>query len=90
MKLLTVAVPCYNSAAYMEHCLDTLLTGGEEMEILIVNDGSTKDNTAEIADRYQAAYPTIVRKTAVTVPASMPACSMQRACISRLSIPMTG
>ncbi|MBQ7012968.1 MAG: glycosyltransferase family 2 protein [Oscillospiraceae bacterium] len=61
MKLLTVAVPCYNSAAYMEHCLDTLLTGGEEMEILIVNDGSTKDNTAEIADRYQAAYPTIVK-----------------------------
>lgn len=61
MKLLTIAVPCYNSAAYMEHCLDTLLTGGEEVEILIVNDGSFKDNTAEIADRYQAAHPTIIR-----------------------------
>lgn len=61
MKLLSIAVPCYNSAAYMEHCLDTLLTGGEDVEILIINDGSTKDNTAEIADRYQAAYPTIVR-----------------------------
>jgi glycosyltransferase involved in cell wall biosynthesis len=45
----------------MEHCLDTLLTGGEEVEILIVNDGSFKDNTAEIADRYQAAHPTIIR-----------------------------
>jgi hypothetical protein len=31
MKLLSIAVPCYNSAAYMEHCLDTLLTGGEEV-----------------------------------------------------------
>ncbi len=61
MKLLSIAVPCYNSAAYMEHCIDTLLTGGEDVEILIVNDGSTKDNTAEIADRYQAQYPTIVR-----------------------------
>ncbi len=60
-KLLTVTVPCYNSAAYMEHCLATLLTGGEEMEILIVNDGSAKDNTAEIADRYQEQYPTIVK-----------------------------
>lgn len=57
MKLLSVAVPCYNSAAYMRHCIDTLLTGGEEVEILIVNDGSTKDNTAEIADEYQARYP---------------------------------
>ncbi len=61
MKLLSIAVPCYNSAAYMEHCIDTLLTGGEDVEILIVNDGSTKDNTAEIADRYQEQYPTIVR-----------------------------
>lgn len=57
MKLLSVAVPCYNSSAYMRHCIDTLLTGGEEIEILIVNDGSTKDNTAEIADEYASKYP---------------------------------
>lgn len=61
MKLLSIAIPCYNSAAYMGHCIDTLLTGGEDVEILIVNDGSTKDNTAEIADRYQEQYPSIVR-----------------------------
>ncbi len=61
MKLLSVAVPCYNSAAYMHHCIDTLLTGGEDIEILIVNDGSQKDNTAEIADGYQQAYPTICK-----------------------------
>ncbi len=57
MKLLSVAVPCYNSAAYMRHCIDTLLTGGEEIEILIVNDGSFKDDTAAIADEYEAKYP---------------------------------
>lgn len=60
-KLLSVAVPCYNSAAYMSHCIDTLLTGGEDVEILVVDDGSTKDNTAAIADEYAAKYPTIVR-----------------------------
>ncbi|MBR6767500.1 MAG: glycosyltransferase family 2 protein [Clostridia bacterium] len=60
MKLITFAVPCYNSAAYMEHCIDTLLHGGEEVEIVIVNDGS-KDETGAIADRYQEKYPTIVR-----------------------------
>ena len=60
MKLLSVAIPCYNSEAYMEKCIDSLLVGGEEVEILIVDDGST-DKTAEIADVYAEKYPTIVR-----------------------------
>ena len=60
MKILSIAVPCYNSEAYMEKCIDSLLVGGEEVEILIVDDGS-KDGTAEIADRYQEKYPTIVK-----------------------------
>ena len=35
MKLLSVTIPCYNSQDYMEHCIETLLTGGEDVEILI-------------------------------------------------------
>ena len=60
MKLLSVAVPCYNSQDYMEHCVETLLSGGPDMEILIVDDGST-DATAEIADRLEAEHPGVVR-----------------------------
>jgi glycosyltransferase involved in cell wall biosynthesis len=60
MKLLTVGVPCYNSQDYMEKCLDSLLTGGERVEIVIINDGS-KDRTGEIADAYAAKYPAIVK-----------------------------
>lgn len=44
----------------MEHCIKTLLAGGEEVEIIIVNDGS-KDNTAEIAERLVKENPTIVK-----------------------------
>ena len=60
MKLLTVVVPCYNSAAYMDKAIDSLLVGGDELDILIVDDGS-KDDTAAIADRYAAAHPSRVR-----------------------------
>ena len=60
MKLLTVTVPCYNSQDYMERCIDSLLPGGEDVEIIIVDDGST-DRTGEIADEYARKYPEIVR-----------------------------
>ena len=60
MKLLSIAIPCYNSQDYMAHCIESLLPGGEDVEILIVNDGS-KDDTAKIADEYAAKYPTIVK-----------------------------
>lgn len=61
MKLLSVAIPCYNSESYMRHCIESLLPGGEEVEILIVDDGSTKDNTGAIADEYESRYPTICK-----------------------------
>ena len=60
MKVLSIAIPSYNSEAYMANCIESLLTGGEDVEILIVNDGS-KDGTARIADEYAAKYPNIVR-----------------------------
>jgi len=60
MKLLTITVPCYNSAAYMENCLNSLIPGGERIEIIIIDDGS-KDETGAIADSWAEKYPTIVR-----------------------------
>lgn len=60
MKLLSIAVPCYNSGAYMRRCIDSLLPGGEDVEIIIVNDGSS-DNTPDIAEEYRQRFPGIVR-----------------------------
>ena len=60
-KLITFAVPCYNSAAYMRHCVETLLSAGEQAEIILVDDGSVKDDTPAICDEYAAKYPTIVK-----------------------------
>ena len=60
MKILSIAVPCYNSQEYMRKCIDSLLEGGEDVEILVVDDGSS-DETAQIADEYAEKYPTIVK-----------------------------
>ena len=60
MKYITFAVPCYNSESYMEHCIESLLVGGKDVEIILVDDGS-RDNTAKIADKYEKKYPDIVR-----------------------------
>ena len=59
-KLLSVTVPCYNSQDYMSDCVESLLIGGDRVEIIIIDDGS-KDNTGAIADGYAEKYPDIVK-----------------------------
>lgn len=61
MKTISFAVPCFNSANYMEKCVESLLPCGDDIEIILVDDGSTRDNTAEICDRLEAEHPGIVR-----------------------------
>ena len=60
MKLISFAVPSYNSQEYMRKCIDSLLTGGNDVEVIIVNDGS-KDDTLKIANGYAEEYPDIVK-----------------------------
>lgn len=60
MKLLTIVVPCYQSAAYLSRTVESLLKGGEALDILLVDDGST-DETGAIADGYAEKYPRMVR-----------------------------
>ncbi len=61
MKLITFAIPCYNSADYMDACIESLLPCGEDAEIIIVDDGSTKDDTPAKADEWAGRYPTIIK-----------------------------
>ncbi len=60
-KVITFAVPCYNSAEYMGHCINTLLSVGEDAEIILIDDGSAEDNTPEICDYYAEKYPNIIK-----------------------------
>lgn len=60
MKYITFAIPCYNSEAYMEKAINSILPAGDDVEILIVNDGST-DKTKKIGKHYAEKFPSIVK-----------------------------
>lgn len=53
MAKISVIVPVYNTGKYVERCLDSLIhqTIKEEIEIIVVNDGST-DHSGEIIKKY--------------------------------------
>ena len=57
-KILTVSIAAYNVSKYLDEALEPFTNSmyKDELEVLIVDDGS-KDDTAEIAKRYEERYP---------------------------------
>lgn len=54
--LVSVIVPCYNGAAFLEEALRSALAQSyREVEVVVVDDGST-DSSAEIARRFPVRY----------------------------------
>ncbi len=61
MIKLSVIVPCYNVEKYLNACVDSILKAKiDDMEIILVNDGS-KDNTLEICLDYEKKYPNLIK-----------------------------
>ena len=60
MKILTVTIPCYNSMEYMSKAIDSLLVCKDDIEIIIVNDGS-KDETEKIGKNYSMRFPETIK-----------------------------
>ena len=61
-KTLTFVVPAYNMTEYLERCVESLIASkrNDDIEVLIVDDGSS-DGTLEMAQKFEARYPGIVR-----------------------------
>jgi glycosyltransferase involved in cell wall biosynthesis len=56
--VLTVVVPSYNAEAWLARCLDSMVGAGPDVEILVVDDGST-DGTAALGARYAERHPEV-------------------------------
>ena len=57
-KTISFGIPCYNSAEYMDKCILSILEGSDyadDVQIVIVDDGSAKDNTPAKADECRRA-----------------------------------
>ena len=59
MKFISFVVPSYNAEKFLDHVLPSLLVGDDDVEVIVVNDGS-KDNTLLIANKYKEQYPNII------------------------------
>ena len=63
-KTITFGIPCYNSSEYMDKCIESILTGSDyadDVQIVIVDDGSAKDDTPAKADAWQERYPELIK-----------------------------
>ena len=61
MVKVSVIVPCFNAEKYISKALDSLLSQTlDDMEIIVINDGSS-DNSKEIIDEYYKKYPNKIR-----------------------------
>ena len=63
-KVISFGIPCYNSSEYMDNCISSILRGSdfaEDVQVIIVDDGSTEDDTLAKAREWERRYPTIVK-----------------------------
>jgi glycosyltransferase involved in cell wall biosynthesis len=61
--LISFAVPCYNVAEYLERSIGSILAGVGDLariEVILVDDGSAKDDTAQRIDAWQARHPDVI------------------------------
>lgn len=61
MNKISIIVPVYNTEKYLKRCIDSILIqGNNNIELILVNDGST-DNSEQIITPYLEQYPDVIK-----------------------------
>lgn len=63
-KAVSFVVPCYNSSEYMDNCIQSLInlnSDDNDVEIIVVDDGSNADDTLQKALNWQSKYPETIK-----------------------------
>lgn len=58
--LLTIGIPSYNAARFLDTAIAPLIKFENDIEIIIINDGS-KDNTLEVANQWKNRHPNLIK-----------------------------
>ena len=60
--LLSIAIPVYNVAEYLQTCIDSVLANDcRDWEVILVDDGSTDGISPQICDENAARHPDLIR-----------------------------
>lgn len=62
MKVLSIIIPSYNSAHFLDQCISSMIVAEvlDKLDIIVVNDGST-DNIEDTVEKYCRQYPDSIR-----------------------------
>lgn len=71
MPLVSVVIPCYNQAHFLREAVDSVLESGyDNVEIIVINDGSTSDEQVKVLYEFNAPKTRVIHQENMGLPSA--------------------